>query len=71
MKKGEKLKNFLKHPGVWLWAFYAALAFFGAACIIVAVLWNGENPVAYSLMPSRQFCLATAYMPRLRPQRRW
>lgn len=49
MKKGEKLKNFLKHPGVWLWAFYAALAFFGAACIIVAVLWNGENPVAYSL----------------------
>lgn len=49
MKKGEKLKNFLKHPGVWLWTFYAALAFFGAACIIVAVLWNGENPVAYSL----------------------
>ena len=46
MKKGEKLKNFLKHPGVWLWAFYAALAFFGAACIIIAVLWNGENPVA-------------------------
>ena len=49
MKRGGRLKNFLKKPGVWLWAFYAALALSGAACIMVAVLWNGENPVAYCL----------------------
>ena len=49
MERRERIKKFLKDPGVWLWAFYAALAALIAACVCVLVLWNGENPVAYAL----------------------
>lgn len=49
MERRERIKKFLKDPGVWLWAFYAALAALIAACVCVLVLWDGENPVAYAL----------------------
>ncbi len=47
MKRGEKIRKFLKHPGVWLPAFYAALAASVAATVCIMLLWNPANPVAY------------------------
>lgn len=48
MSRWEKFKKFLKNPGCWLWAFYAALALFVAADIVLAVFTGGANAVCYT-----------------------
>ena len=49
MSGWEKFKKFIKNPGPWLWAFLAAFAVCAAAAVIVALIWNGTNPVSYFL----------------------
>lgn len=48
MGRWEKIKKFLKNPGVWLWAFYAALAAALAGSICFMALGMSESPFAYA-----------------------
>ena len=42
----KNFKNFIKNPGVWLWAFWAALALFAAAAAICALILGVLHPAA-------------------------